>query len=339
MLLVIFRPGKPEPPRDALNGVAVHRRDCDGTRVQSRCDASSCQIWTLLFLRYPFSCLSESCRHLESVQSVYFLKLIVSPNKVPHIHHTRAAITMSDALSLEIVLNDSTLGVQEEMLTLSTVNHAGGLDINDANRKKIVIKPRCKDYVQKQRSIRTLASFSFQSKSVLDAGPDCCDTTPVTTLSTVVKASPTKTRALLSSGHIRRKVGARDTSTVSLLKALPTQPRAFGRPKKSSSQPPSALKAVSRDTMSITAPPTKPREQVVASGRIEKLPRSPPRKPDLPVDASSVVALAVAHYELYSCGCAVPEDCCRCTMRRLADQFCAIVTARKEKLRAEAMFS
>ncbi|KAJ7879124.1 hypothetical protein B0H13DRAFT_2051604 [Mycena leptocephala] len=51
-----------------------------------------------------------------------------------------------------------------------------GPDIHDVNRQKIVIRPRCKEYVQKQkqRSIRTLACFSatLQNSDENEKTPD-----------------------------------------------------------------------------------------------------------------------------------------------------------------------
>nr|GAT55217.1 predicted protein [Mycena chlorophos] len=70
------------------------------------------------------------------------------------------------------------------------------------------------------------------------------------------------------------------------------------------------------------APPAKPLE-----GRIEKQRApSPPR----------VIEFSAPPEHLFSCGCSRPEGCKRCTMGRLIDQFCAIVRARRERLRLEA---
>ncbi|KAJ6494951.1 hypothetical protein DFH09DRAFT_351405 [Mycena vulgaris] len=192
---------------------------------------------------------------------------------------------MSDALPLKITMD--MLGVQEEMLSA----YAPTVGIHDVNRKKIVIsafRPRSKEYVQKQRSIRTLACFATPKPKATSPAPDTRDIsiTSSETPSTDATPPPANSRA---------------------------------RPN----------------------PPTMPRAMVM-SGRIEKPARSPPRKvqpdaPDLPVDAVSIVA---AHYELYSCGCANPSQCRQCTLRRLADKFCAIVTARKERIRQNnAMYS
>ncbi|KAJ7141341.1 hypothetical protein C8R44DRAFT_244871 [Mycena epipterygia] len=170
---------------------------------------------------------------------------------------------MTDAL-----ITTDTLGVQEE--TVSLFGLAAELDIHDVNRKKIIIRPRLKEYVSKQRSLGTLACFT------------------------------------------------------------PAIPKT------------AAPKPKSRDTSASARPPPTKSRAMVASGRIEKSPRSPPRKvhADFPMDAASVVALP--HYELYSCGCSSPSQCRQCTLHRLADEFCAIVTARKERIRqneTSAMFS
>ncbi|KAJ7451797.1 hypothetical protein B0H11DRAFT_2075135 [Mycena galericulata] len=184
--------------------------------------------------------------------------------------------------ALPLKINTNTLGVQEEVISLSTGSAPpSGTDIHDVNRKKIefAIRPRCKEYAQKQRSIRTLACFAAKSTT------DPADSPP---------------------------------DSIAEVK------------------PPSFKKA--RTT------PTKPRA-MIASGRIEKPPRSPPRKAiiiDIPVDAPAVVAVAQPEYELYSCGCSMPSDCRQCILRRLADKFCAIVAARKERIRQSesmAMFS
>jgi len=202
-----------------------------------------------------------------------------------------------------------------------------GPNILDENREKIVIQTRCKEYVEKQkqkpRSLRTLACFAAPLKSNEESASP--NTQPDVTMADAVVAP----------------VDAKAPSTRALWLPEPL-PRPLPRkPKKLKAAPPTEPKAMSIDPKS---PPTKPRaapplmprtlRPTVSSGRIEKLPRSPPRKvqlPDLPMDAPSVVA--IAPYELYSCGCSMPSDCQICTLRRLADKFCAIVTARKELLR------
>ncbi|KAJ7497737.1 hypothetical protein FB451DRAFT_1212575 [Mycena latifolia] len=222
---------------------------------------------------------------------------------------------MADAFSPEVQMNTDMTGVQEEIF--STTATTVGLDIHDANRKKIaiVIRPRCKEYVLKQRSIRTLSCFASPIPKSKSDSPhhDPCDT-PIPDAETTLqdaKSAPSMTQKYLQSAAKKQLPSPAQKHLPPLAKKpLPIRPR---------------------------APPTKPRAMVVASGRIEK-PRSPPRKiqrdaPDLPMDAPSVVA---AQYELYSCGCSNPSQCRQCTLRRLADKFCAIVTARKEKLLREA---
>ncbi|KAJ7739054.1 hypothetical protein DFH07DRAFT_840530 [Mycena maculata] len=195
---------------------------------------------------------------------------------------------MADAL---LNITTDTLGVQEEVISLTSL--ASGTDIHDVNRKKIeiVIRPRCKEYAQKQRTIRTLACLNAsKSKTVESQDVEDRPITPVKPPTT--EACETKfTKKICVAPSIR-----------------------------------SAKKT-----------PTKPRAMLV--GRIQKLsrspPPSPPRKvhiPDLPVNAPAAVELAL-EYELYSCGCSTPSDCRQCTLRRLADKFCAIVAARKEKIR------
>ncbi|KAJ6625749.1 hypothetical protein B0H10DRAFT_2000458 [Mycena sp. CBHHK59/15] len=175
---------------------------------------------------------------------------------------------MPDALTK---ISPDDLGVPEEIISLASSSSLG-IDIHDANRKKIVIgfRPRCTDYARKKRStIRTLTSLA---SCTTDPKSDC---------------------------------------------PQPTVPNADTDEKKDH----------------------KLRSRVV-SGRIEKPARVPSqiqtRKPDLPVDASSMVTV-VAHLELYSCGCATPAQCRQCTLRRLADKFCAIVAARKEKYQRSSM--
>ncbi|KAJ7693438.1 hypothetical protein B0H17DRAFT_1199943 [Mycena rosella] len=200
---------------------------------------------------------------------------------------------MADTLPLELGSTDFT-GVQEEVFSTSAQT-AGLPDIHDANRKKIaiLIRPRCKEYVLKQRSIRTLSCFTPASKGGDTTIPDA-------------------------------KTQSTDASPSTVAKPLPS----------------TATKTAQAPSRKPRAPPTKPRA-MLASGRIEKS-RSPPRKvaPDLPKDALSVVELYTnLNYELYTCGCATPSECRQCTLRRLADKFCAIVTARKEKIRASTMYS
>ncbi|KAJ6594375.1 hypothetical protein B0H19DRAFT_1095218 [Mycena capillaripes] len=199
----------------------------------------------------------------------------------------------------------SLLGPREEMAVEPALPI--GPDIHDAHREKIVIRPRCKEYVQKQkqRSIRTLACFT-----------------------------PALAKSNEKSPSLEPEVAVKDVVVLPAKIKLKTTPTRPGK------APPAAPRAMAKaaPVMPRMAPPMMPRaltkpRATVSSGRIEKPPKSPPRKfqmPDLPMDAFSVVAV---RYELYSCGCSTPSQCQQCTLRRLADKFCAIVSARKEKIR------
>ncbi|KAJ7347107.1 hypothetical protein DFH08DRAFT_870312 [Mycena albidolilacea] len=210
----------------------------------------------------------------------------------------------------------STNPVREVLLEEPTLV---GPNIHDANREKIVIRPRCKEYVEKQKqkpfSIRTLACFSTSLKSNEErhASPESHpdvemkDATipPVTSKAPASKISSPKAKVLAKP-------------------KTPTQPRVMCMDTKAPPGPPAPL---------IPRALTKPRP-IILSGRIEKPPKSPSRPvqlPSLPIDASSVIA--IAPYELYSCGCSAPSACQSCTLRRLVDKFCAIVTTRKELIR------
>ncbi|KAJ7267583.1 hypothetical protein B0H12DRAFT_116313 [Mycena haematopus] len=194
-------------------------------------------------------------------------------------------------------------------------------DIHDANREKIIIRPRCKAYVEKQKqkplSIRTLACFTppkTKEESVSsDPQPDVeMDD------ATLSPSTPRKVSAVKATELFKPKIRKCTTRTP------PTAPR--------------ALMSVKVDAVPVRSKPT------VLSGRIEKPPKTPPRKVELPnlaVDSPSIVDMAA--YELYTCGCSAPSDCHICTLRRLFDKFCSIVTARKELIRvrqeANAMYS
>ncbi|KAF7357773.1 hypothetical protein MVEN_00823300 [Mycena venus] len=181
--------------------------------------------------------------------------------------------------------------------------------LSNVNREKIVIgfRPRCKEYVEKQKqkppTLRALACFSA---SVLKPNEE--------------ESAPESDVAMTDAGAV---VAAKAPSTKALW--LP-EPR---NSKKRTPTKPRALSFVNTKTPPIkpraVAPllPIKPRS-TVSSGRIEKPARSSPRK----VQASDPpFVVPIAPYELYSCGCSTPSDCQICTLRRLADKFCAIVTA------------
>ncbi|KAJ7719455.1 hypothetical protein B0H16DRAFT_1606846, partial [Mycena metata] len=208
-------------------------------------------------------------------------------------------------------------------------------DIHDENREKIVIRPRCKEYVQKQRTFPTLSCFSATPQKgespdapepqlyvVLGeagvAGPSTAKVSPLpksgaskeasskskTKLGLATKVSSTTTHFAFMSGEV--------VPTTVAKKRTPTKPR---------NAPPSAPRAL-RD------PLFKPRV-VVSSGRIEKPSRSPPRSPprtvqppDLPMYATAVVA-AVARF--YNC-CSTPSGCSQCKLWKLcAYRFCGTI--------------
>ncbi|KAJ6498857.1 hypothetical protein C8R45DRAFT_980232 [Mycena sanguinolenta] len=153
-------------------------------------------------------------------------------------------------------------------------------NLHDENREKIIIRPRCKAYVEKQKqkplSIRSLACFSAPTKSNDDdADVEMKDT------ATKVKVPP---------------------------KLPPLAPRAL----------------LSRSN------PTK----FKLAGRIEKLPKTPPRmaSPKTTSPRKNPMPNApVPTYEL--CGCSAPSDCHICTLRTLFHKFCSIVSERKELIR------
>ncbi|KAJ6489558.1 hypothetical protein C8R47DRAFT_1124731 [Mycena vitilis] len=201
-----------------------------------------------------------------------------------------------------------------------------GPDIHDMKREKIVIRPRCKEYAQKQkaRSIRTLACF------------------------TPAVATPNAEDASLELEEVTKGVVVRPVKKVCPLKprpAPPTQPRAMSI-STSGKAPPKEPRSLTLSTTPNATAPMVPRalakpRATVASGRIEKPSRSPPRVVqvvDLPMKGLSVASEAQCdyysevQYELYSCGCSTPSECQQCTLRRLADKFCAIVSARRERM-------
>ncbi|KAJ7680748.1 hypothetical protein DFH06DRAFT_428237 [Mycena polygramma] len=201
-----------------------------------------------------------------------------------------------------------------------------GPDIHDMKREKIVIRPRCKVYAQKQkaRSIRTLACFmpAVTTPNAEDATPEPEEVTKGVVVRPVKKVSPLKPRP-----------------------APPTQPRAMSMSANAKAPPKEPRSLTSSTTPNATAQMmpralTKSRA-TVASGRIEKPSRSPPRMvqvADLPMNVLSVASevqydfYSEVQYELYSCGCSTPSECQQCTLRRLADKFCAIVSARKDRM-------
>ncbi|KAJ7217678.1 hypothetical protein GGX14DRAFT_437763, partial [Mycena pura] len=217
---------------------------------------------------------------------------------------TNATFRPDDALSLthrdwpKTHLDPNTLSAdtsEEASSSASTL-----LDIHDANRKKIVIRPQCKLYVQKQKALGTLSCFSragvAQAKGTSPKAEPmpCKQTDGVPHALSVDQCTPETKRPRPTD----RKSGA-----------VPNMPR--------------ALRAAA----------------TVASGRIEKSPRpSTPRPrqvptPDSPMGSPS--AVAVTEYEFHSC--LEPAECQRCALRRLAHKFCAIVAARKEMIRQREM--
>ncbi|KAJ7187752.1 hypothetical protein C8R46DRAFT_1052450 [Mycena filopes] len=205
-------------------------------------------------------------------------------------------------------------------------------NILDVNREKIVIRPRCKEYVQKQRTVPTLSCFSATiHKEKIPAEEE-----PEPQLYVVLDDNALNAAKVPSA---LTKLGAAKKVAVATKKVKPTKLAVAKKvtPTKPRNSPPTEPRAFKSEAM------FKPR--VVASGRIEKASRSPPRSPprtvqplDVPTDAPAVVAaVAPREYKLYSCGCSSPADCLRCTMWRLTDRFCAIVTERKERIRQREM--
>ncbi|KAK7005901.1 hypothetical protein R3P38DRAFT_3040281, partial [Favolaschia claudopus] len=196
-----------------------------------------------------------------------------------------------------------------------------GPDIHDVSRAKIVIRPRCKEYVEKQKqkpaSIRTLACFSTSpSKNNVDDDVEIKDDT-VRPVAESSQSSSTKTTPSVPKTPKKAKVP-------------PTGPRA--------DRTPTATMRVNPQPLVPRVLAT-PRRRAVSTGRIEKLPRSrtpsPPRSINAPqLDLGSPLpSFATPDYELQACPCSMPADCQTCTLRRLVDEFCGVVSARKELVR------
>ncbi|KAJ7761104.1 hypothetical protein B0H16DRAFT_559739 [Mycena metata] len=225
-------------------------------------------------------------------------------------------------------------------------------DIHDENREKIVIRPRCKEYVQKQRTLPTLSCFSATPQK--EERPDAPEPQLYVVLGEAGVAGPStaKVSPLPKSGASKQgsskaktKLGlatkkASSTATHFAFmsgEVAPTTVTEKKTPTKLRNAPPSAPRAL-RD------PLFKPRV-VVSSGRIEKPSRSPPRSPprtvqppDIPMDATAVVA-AVARF--YNC-CSTLSGCSQCKLWRLFDKFCGTIAERREKIRqnqTSAMYS
>ncbi|KAJ7045967.1 hypothetical protein C8F04DRAFT_1388504 [Mycena alexandri] len=232
-------------------------------------------------------------------------------------------------------------------------------DIHDENREKIVIRPRCKEYVQKQRTLPTLSCFSAtpQKEEIPDepkpqlyvvlgeagvAGPSNADAAKVSQLP---KSGASK-KASSSKANLKAKLGvakkAAPTTTHFPFMSGEVMPKNLAVAKKATlTKPHHALPSAPR---ALREPSFKPRA-VVSSGRIEKPPRSPPRSPPrtvqppyFPMDATAVVATVA---RLYHC-CSTPSGCPRCKLWRLFDEFCGTIAERREKIRqnqTSAMYS
>ncbi|KAJ7070084.1 hypothetical protein C8F01DRAFT_543319 [Mycena amicta] len=211
------------------------------------------------------------------------------------------------------------------------------IDINDTHREKIVIRPKSKAYVQKQRAaptLRTLSCFSTKAPS-RDSKQD--------------ETNATKSSAAAPSMWIP---GPEDTIIVKKRKKLAKKSwrqRSKSPLPNDSTGGISSLEVAERHKTPdvYAAPLASPRKPLV--GRIEK--RSPPTAPralqgldDLevisveayasPTNAMEVVSVFAAA-KPYCCGCSTPTECLKCSLVRLTDQFCAIVTERKERLRLQ----
>ncbi|RDB25151.1 hypothetical protein Hypma_007914 [Hypsizygus marmoreus] len=179
------------------------------------------------------------------------------------------------------------------------------LDIHDASRDKIVIRPRCKEFAKTKR--RTLACFtSLEVFSV----PELSSSRSTTSTGT----SSSNSQAV--SSPLEPKT--RDTSQVSPPaqndKAMePEEPKADGK----------KTKRPSRFGPVIT----------VASGRIEKSPKASPVKHVADTIQRCIPASQSQSNTRYTCTCPDPKRCPRCRLVALADRFCAIVVAREQRLK------
>ncbi|KAF9462427.1 hypothetical protein BDZ94DRAFT_1322611 [Collybia nuda] len=191
---------------------------------------------------------------------------------------------------------------------------SGVPDIHDASRSKIVIKPRLKEYVRKQREIRrTLACFT----SLDDSTPVESKTVPSSSsnhIPTYKNADETQPSQLhqsdrpnqstkVHSGHIKKSKVANQTlariAYASRPKIIPTAPHAL-RTILTPTQVTELVPVLSVDPIPVTIPST------------------------------SVIAPSLRRGQ--SCICPNPEACLYCRFLALADMFCAIVAAREQKL-------
>ncbi|KAF8070458.1 hypothetical protein FPV67DRAFT_1448214 [Lyophyllum atratum] len=168
------------------------------------------------------------------------------------------------------------------------------LDIHDASRAKIVIRPRCKEYVKKQRLLkRTLACFT----SVRD---------PAAPLSSKPSDPPSSISSPKTSSHASQKVNG---------KSVTVSTKAGG------------VNANSRSGKSCQHKSATPK---VADGRIEK--KAKCTKPSFVTIGEKTQARASHPVRRYDCTCLDPAQCTRCRILALADRFCAIVVAQEQRL-------
>jgi hypothetical protein len=203
------------------------------------------------------------------------------------------------------------------------------------SRSKIVIKPRLKEYVKRQRTARqTLACFT----SLDDPTPDDSDSpgsssTPVSTKSTSTGAKATMIGNLASSG-----------------KPKPSTKVHSGRIKKS---PKTQSKAFA-ETANLSRPMPTPTRCTVPTP--VAIPTTAPAVMSVPVPAAAPAAYVPTPVpppvQRQACTCRDPKECPFCRFLTLADmyeapkknqpfttadnsflcRFCAIVNAREQKL-------
>ncbi|KAK6997084.1 mitochondrial distribution and morphology proteins-domain-containing protein [Favolaschia claudopus] len=191
-----------------------------------------------------------------------------------------------------------------------------GPDIHDASRAKIVIRPRCKEYVEKQKqkpaSIRTLACFSTSPSKNSEDNADLEEIKDETVRPVAPSSSSSSTKTMPSVPQTPKKA-----------RVPPTGPRAHRTPTATTRIHPQPL---------IPRALATPRRRAVSTGRIEKLPRSRTPSPPRPINASQLdlgsplPSFATPDYELQACPCSMPADCQTCTLRRLVDECVLFAT-------------
>jgi hypothetical protein len=182
---------------------------------------------------------------------------------------------------------------------------------SDASRHKIIIRPRCKEYVKKQRAAgRSLACFTAMSLD--EPSPDTPATAPSLPTATEKKDTPITSTERAEKLAKFFKLGSKPASTRVHSGRIEKSPTSFPVTKilaqAGINYPPApvATDKMYSGSVKITATAT-PVKILTATG-IQNQPYSRPSLPSLPSAQ-------------YPCTCRDPKSCPRCRLLALADRY------------------